>query len=299
MPGPLVNRGRRHLSRWPTVGPRHITREPSALVDDTFAAREGHVSPYAHCATLTELSPTRHSSNQMTTRTCEIQTMSQMESTSPNDPFDLSKLSPSERQVLERARSGSTAIELARQLSLTEATVRTHLSHIYEKLGVRGRVELLSRLQRNSLPSIDQPVQSDGPVRGVPALPSTPQRVGSPATTTTSRGSLEVGLEALVSVLIVGAFWLGANALHDPRIVLSSGVAVGIRRGVLGTSRVGDVVGLAALATAEWFTYLHLATPDSLLGTVLALVVSTVTFGSGYLVGRAAAQVCARDVHRR
>jgi hypothetical protein len=55
MPGPLVNRGRRHLSRWPTERPRHITREPSALVDDTFAGREGRGSPYAHCATLTEL----------------------------------------------------------------------------------------------------------------------------------------------------------------------------------------------------------------------------------------------------
>jgi hypothetical protein len=100
-----------------------------------------------------------------------------------------------------------------------------------------------------------------------------------------------LGLEAAVSVLVVGAFWLGSNALHDPRIVLASGVAVGIRRGVLGTSRAGDLVALAALATAEWFAYLQLATPDSLLGTVLALVVSGVTYAGGYLVGLAAAQL--------
>jgi hypothetical protein len=100
-----------------------------------------------------------------------------------------------------------------------------------------------------------------------------------------------LGLEAVVSVLVVGAFWLGSNALHDPRIILASGVAVGIRSGVIGTSRAGALVAVAALATAEWFAYLHLATPDTLLGTVLALVVTGVTYGGGYVVGLAAAEV--------
>ena len=31
-----------------------FTQEPAALVDDTFAVRKGHVSPYAHSATLTD-----------------------------------------------------------------------------------------------------------------------------------------------------------------------------------------------------------------------------------------------------
>ena len=83
--------------------------------------------------------------------------MLRMETEPPSDPLDLSTLSPSELQVLERARSGSPVIELARELSLAEATVRTHLSHIYEKLSVRGRVDLLARLQGSAPTSSDSP----------------------------------------------------------------------------------------------------------------------------------------------
>jgi DNA-binding CsgD family transcriptional regulator len=82
-----------------------------------------------------------------------------MEPMSPSDPLDLSALSPTEREVLEWARSGSTGAELARDLSVTEATVRSHLSRIYEKLGVRGRVELLARLQHDRLSVGDLPEQ--------------------------------------------------------------------------------------------------------------------------------------------
>ena len=114
--------------------------------------------------------------------------------------------------------------------------------------------------------------------------------MASPATKA-NRTSIGLGLEALVAVLIVVAFWLAADALHDPRIVLASGIAVGIRRGVLGMDRVGDLLALAALAVAEWFGYLQLASPDGLTGTILAFVVSAVTFGIGYLVGRGAVQL--------
>lgn len=64
-----------------------------------------------------------------------------------NDRVDGARLTPSERNVLDRARTPMTAAEIARDMSLSEATVRTHLSHIYEKLGVRGRVELLASLE--------------------------------------------------------------------------------------------------------------------------------------------------------
>src|SRR5215207_6519114 len=53
MPGPLVSEGDGTCH----CGQRRsgtFTREPIAPVDDTFAASEGHVSPYAHSATLTD-----------------------------------------------------------------------------------------------------------------------------------------------------------------------------------------------------------------------------------------------------
>jgi hypothetical protein len=54
MPGPLVSedRGTCHGGQRQRRGT--FTQGPSALVDDTFAAREGHVSPYAHSPTLSE-----------------------------------------------------------------------------------------------------------------------------------------------------------------------------------------------------------------------------------------------------
>lgn len=50
-------------------------------------------------------------------------------------------LSPRERQVLELVASGRTNAEVAQALFISTVTVKAHLRHIYEKLGVRNRVE--------------------------------------------------------------------------------------------------------------------------------------------------------------
>lgn len=59
----------------------------------------------------------------------------------------LSALSPAEQAVLDQALTGVTAREIADHLSLSEATVRSHLSSIYVKLGVSGRVALLAHFR--------------------------------------------------------------------------------------------------------------------------------------------------------
>jgi len=64
----------------------------------------------------------------------------------PSLKLDYSVLSPREEDVLEVAAEGVSAREIARRLFLTEATVRSHLSSAYSKLGVSGRVELLARM---------------------------------------------------------------------------------------------------------------------------------------------------------
>lgn len=48
-------------------------------------------------------------------------------------------LSPRELEVLRLVASGATNRSAARQLFISEATVKTHLLHLYEKLGVRDR----------------------------------------------------------------------------------------------------------------------------------------------------------------
>ena len=52
------------------------------------------------------------------------------------------KLSHREREIFRHAATGLANKELASLLSIGEATVKAHLTHIFQKLGVRGRAEL-------------------------------------------------------------------------------------------------------------------------------------------------------------
>jgi DNA-binding NarL/FixJ family response regulator len=57
-------------------------------------------------------------------------------------------LTARESDVLRELEEGSTNREIAQRLFITEATVKVHLRHIYEKFGVRTRAELLARRSR-------------------------------------------------------------------------------------------------------------------------------------------------------
>jgi DNA-binding CsgD family transcriptional regulator len=65
-----------------------------------------------------------------------------------SDRINLAPLSQREREILAAAIEGVTAREIASRFSLSEATVRSHLSSIYAKAGVSGRLELLACLSR-------------------------------------------------------------------------------------------------------------------------------------------------------
>lgn len=73
----------------------------------------------------------------------------------------LSVLTPAEQAVLDQALTGVTAREIAEHLSLSEATVRSHLSSIYVKLGVSGRVALLAHFRGTDvvLPPAEAPAR--------------------------------------------------------------------------------------------------------------------------------------------
>lgn len=63
---------------------------------------------------------------------------------SPDTPRDpLEKLSGRERAVASLAQRGLRNKEIADELGLTEGTVKVHLHKVFEKLGVRGRTELI------------------------------------------------------------------------------------------------------------------------------------------------------------
>jgi two-component system nitrate/nitrite response regulator NarL len=60
-------------------------------------------------------------------------------------------LTEREWQVLRQLCDGRSAAEIGRKLYLGSATVRTHLSRIYEKLGVSGRAGAVAVALRNGL----------------------------------------------------------------------------------------------------------------------------------------------------
>lgn len=53
-------------------------------------------------------------------------------------------LTPRELEVLKLVASGSSNREIGRALLLSEATVKSHLVHIYDKLGVRSRTSAVA-----------------------------------------------------------------------------------------------------------------------------------------------------------
>ncbi len=55
------------------------------------------------------------------------------------------RLSPREREIVQLIVGGLSNLEAANRLGITEATVKAHLTHIFQKLALRGRAQLAAR----------------------------------------------------------------------------------------------------------------------------------------------------------
>lgn len=75
------------------------------------------------------------------------------EDASAREPL-LKPLSDREREILQLIAKGVSNSEAARLLSLSKATIRTHLEHIYRKLEVTNRVEAVTEGIRKGLISV-------------------------------------------------------------------------------------------------------------------------------------------------
>jgi DNA-binding CsgD family transcriptional regulator len=68
-------------------------------------------------------------------------TISPTPTSSPTDPT----LSPREREILALVARGFTSARIAKRLGLKSSTVRTHVEHIRDKLGVRTRAQAVAK----------------------------------------------------------------------------------------------------------------------------------------------------------
>lgn len=60
-------------------------------------------------------------------------------------------LSPREAEILGLLATGASAPDIAARLYLSPATVKTHLHHLYEKLGVSDRAAAVAAGMRRGL----------------------------------------------------------------------------------------------------------------------------------------------------
>jgi len=64
---------------------------------------------------------------------------------------DAPPLTVREREVLELVASGASAPEIGERLHLSTGTIKSHLSHLYEKLGVSDRAAAVAEAMRRGL----------------------------------------------------------------------------------------------------------------------------------------------------
>lgn len=71
-------------------------------------------------------------------------------------------LTPREREVLALVSAGCANKEIARQCSVSEETVKHHLTRIFDKVGASNRTELAMLAARNGLDTYSATVRPDG-----------------------------------------------------------------------------------------------------------------------------------------
>lgn len=130
------------------------------------------------------------------------------ESGEPATRLDLASLSPAERKVVNLALDGRSVRAIATSLVVSESTVHTHLTHIYRKLGINNRLDLLALAAR--LPA--------------PPAPAEQPTISGPPTAVMGRLGTALGAGVTVAAAFIGLVVPLSTVLSGPAL-LAVGVA--------------------------------------------------------------------------
>jgi DNA-binding NarL/FixJ family response regulator len=79
----------------------------------------------------------------------------------PTPPEGLEELTERELEVFRLIARGLSNGEIAQELFITDATVKTHITHVLQKLGLRDRVQAVVVAHRAGMVEADAPVRSE------------------------------------------------------------------------------------------------------------------------------------------